>query len=250
MTQIIFIDAKWEGDINLEDKLKNYLLKNKIKSIALFASVQFLEVNSFIKELDNINIKVNITKAKRTSNPLQILGCDAYHDSFQTDIIRESDAILYLGDGYFHPKALLLSQIKSQKIKPVIMWNPISKTLEILDEKIILKQIKKYKRNLRMFINARTIGILVAIKPGQNYFQTAKKLKAHLESQGKKAYIFVGDNLDLMHFENYPFIEAWINTACPRIGTDDIVNIKQPLINVKEAGNPTKALEELEFRNQ
>ncbi|OIO41933.1 hypothetical protein COU56_00980 [Candidatus Pacearchaeota archaeon CG10_big_fil_rev_8_21_14_0_10_31_9] len=248
MTEIVFIDAKWEGIISLEDKLKNYLQKNKISSIALFASVQFSDADNFIKELEKINIKVYITKAKRTSKPMQILGCDAYHNSFHEDIISKSDAILYLGDGYFHPKALLLAQIKGQKIKPVIMWNPISKTLEILDEKIILEQMKKYKRNLKMFINAKSIGILVTIKPGQNYLMTAKRLKEFLEKQGKKAYIFIDNNLDLRHLENYPFIDAWVNTACPRIGTDDIVNIKQPLINIKEAGNPVKALEELEFR--
>ncbi len=249
MTQIIFIDAKWEGEITLEKKLEEYLNKNKTKSIALFASVQFSDVNNFIKELEKKGIKVNITKAKRTSKPMQILGCDAYHDSFETPILDESDAILYVGDGYFHPKALLLAQIKNKKIKPVIMWNPISKVIQILDEKIIENQIKRYKRNLKMFISADTIGILVTIKPGQNYFITAKRLKEFLEKQGKKAYIFVDNNLDLRHLENYPFIKAWVNTACPRIGTDDIVNIRQPLINLKEASNPVKALEELEFRN-
>jgi len=248
MTQIIFIDAKWEGDIVLEKKLEDYLNKNKINSLVLFASVQFSNIDNFIKEIEKKGIKVNITKAKRTSKPIQILGCDAYHDSFETPILDESQGILYIGDGYFHPKALLLAQIKSQKIKPVIMWNPISKTIQVLDEKIIQDQIKRYKRNLRLFVSAKTIGILVTIKPGQNYFQTSKKLKSYLEAQGKKCYIFIDNNLDLRHLENYTFIEAWVNTACPRIGTDDIVNIKQPLINLREASNPIKALEELKFR--
>src|SRR3989338_51646 len=100
MTEIIFIDAKWEGEIKLEKKLEDYLNKNKIKSLALFASVQFSDVNNLIK------------------------------------------------------------QIKNKKIKPVIMWNPISKVIQILDEKIIKEQIKRYKRNLKMFISADTIGIL------------------------------------------------------------------------------------------
>ena len=72
MTEIIFIDAKWEGEIKLEKKLEDYLNKNKIKSLALFASVQFSDVNNLIKEIKNKNIKVNITKAKRTSKPMQI----------------------------------------------------------------------------------------------------------------------------------------------------------------------------------
>ena len=249
MTEIIFIDAKWEGEIVLDKKLESYLEKNKIKSLALFASVQFSDADNFIKELEKKGIKVNITKARRTSKPMQILGCDAYHDSFETPILDESDAILYVGDGYFHPKALLLAQIKNKKIKPVIMWNPISSTIEILDEKIIENQIKRYKRNLKMFVSANNIGILVTIKPGQNYFQTAKRLKTHLEKQGKKCYIFIDDVLNLTQLENYTFIDAWVNSACPRIGTDDIVNIRQPLINLKEASDPIKALEELEFRN-
>ncbi len=249
MTQIIFIDAKYEGSIELSEKVIDYLKKNKIKSIALFSSVQFTDISKVREQFDNLGIKINITKARRTSNPMQILGCDAYHDSFQEDIIGESDAIMYLGDGYFHPKALLLAQIKNKKIKPVIMYNPISKTTQILEEKLILDQVKRYKRNLKLFVSAQKIGILVTIKPGQNYFLTAKRLKAHLEKQGKKAYIFIDDTLNLTQLENYPFIEAWVNTACPRIGTDDIINIKQPLINIKEASNPIKALEELEFRS-
>ncbi|MEM3113031.1 MAG: diphthamide synthesis protein [Candidatus Pacearchaeota archaeon] len=248
MTQIIFVEAKWEGQIKLEKKLENYIKKNKIKSIALFTSVQFSDIENFISEIKSKEIKVNITKAKRTSNKMQILGCDIYHDSFETQILDESDAILYVGDGYFHPKALLLAQIKNKKIKPVMMWNPISKTLQVLNEGLIREQIKKYKRNLKLFISADTIGILVTIKPGQNYFMTAKRLKEFLENQGKKAYIFIDNNIDLRQLENYTFIKAWVNTACPRIGTDDIVNIKQPLINIKEATNPIKALEELEFR--
>lgn len=248
MTEIIFIDAKYQGKIELGDKLMSYLKKNKINSVALFSSVQFAEVGYVLAQFKELGIKVNITKAKRTSKPMQILGCDSYHDSFETLILGQSDAILYLGDGYFHPKALLLAQIKQDKIKPVIMWNPISQIMQILDEKVIQDQIKRYKRNLRLFINAKTIGILVTIKPGQNYFTSAKRLKEHLESQDKKAYIFIDDVLNLTQLENFTFIEAWVNTACPRIGTDDIVNIRQPLINIKEAGNPIKALEELEIR--
>ena len=97
-----------------------------------------------------------------------------------------------------------------------------------------------------MFINAQTLGILITIKPGQQYLNTAKNLKEKLEKENKKAYIFIDDTLNLNQLENYPFIDCWINTACPRIGQDDIVNIEQPMINLREANNPIKALEELE----
>ncbi len=251
MPELLLIDAKWEGEIKLTPKLKNFLLKNKTTSIALFASVQFTNLNNFIKELRDLRIIVNTTKAKRTNESIQILGCDIYHDSFKDSIIEDSDLILYIGDGMFHPKALLLSQLsKSNKInksiKPVIIYNPISDSVTEITKKVIEKQLQKYKRNLKLFLNSKTIGILVTIKPGQQYFLAAKKLKESLERQGKKVYIFIDDTIHLNELENYPFIQAWVNTACPRIGTDDIINIKHPLINLREAFEPVKALEELE----
>ncbi len=50
MTELLLIDAKWEGKINLTKELNNYLNKKKIKSIALFASVQFTDLENFIEE--------------------------------------------------------------------------------------------------------------------------------------------------------------------------------------------------------
>lgn len=237
------MDAKWEGEIKLTEKVKNYLQKKNPKSIALFASTQFLELTNFIKEIKKLGIEVNITKAKRTNKPLQILGCDCYPDSFPA--IKESDLILYIGDGMFHPKALLLSQTK-QNSKPITIFDPIQNKIEEVTRKVIDDQLKKSERNLKLFLNSDTIGILVTIKPGQQYLQAALKLKQKLKQENKNAYIFIDDTINLFNLENYPFIQAWVNTACPRIGTDDITTINQPLINLREASNPIKALEDLE----
>lgn len=249
MPKLLLIDAKWEGKIKLTDKLKDYLKKQKPKSTALFASIQFTDLKNFINDLKNLGIKVNATKAKRTNEKIQILGCDCYEDSFKENIIQNSDLILYIGDGLFHPKALLLSQIKSKDFRPVVIFDPISNQIKEITKKDIEKQIQRYKRNLKLFMNANSIGILVTIKPGQQYFALAKRLKEKLEKDGKKAYIFIDDTFNTNNLENYPFIQAWVNTACPRIGTDDIVNIEQPMINLREAFNPEKALEELEKSN-
>lgn len=245
MPRLFLIDAKWDGKIRLNEQLKEFLKNKKPKSIAIFSSIQFTDLNNFIRQLEKRGVKVNTTKAKRTDKEIQILGCDCYPDSFQDRIIQNSDLIFYIGDGLFHPKALLLSQIKNKKIKPIIIFDPISNKIKELTEKDIEKQVQRMKRNLKLFINANLLGILVTIKPGQQYFNLAKKLKRQLESEGKKAYIFIDNTLSLNQLENYPFVQVWINTACPRIGTDDIINIEKPIINLKEAFNPIKTLEEL-----
>jgi len=246
MVELLLIPAQWEGEIKFTQELKNYLEENNVKSIALFASVQFTELDNLKKEIENLGIKINTTKAKRTNAPLQILGCDSYEDSFEDPIIETSDLILYIGDGMFHPKALLLAQINKEKPKPVLILNPIENKIEEIDQGNIKDQLIRTKRNLRMFVSAQTLGILVTVKPGQQYLNAAKNLKEKLEKEGKKAYIFIDDTINLNQLENYPFIDCWINTACPRIGQDDIVNIPQPMINLREANDPIKALEDLE----
>jgi|TARA_Y100000310_G_scaffold328062_1_gene395496 2-(3-amino-3-carboxypropyl)histidine synthase len=246
MVELLLIPAEWEGEIKFIPELKDYLEKNKVKSLALFSSVQFTNLDNLKKEIENLGIQIKTTKAKRTDKPLQILGCDSYEDSFQNPIIEECDLTLYIGDGMFHPKALLLSQINKENPKPILILNPIENKIEEINQENIKEQLTRYKRNLKMFINAQTLGILITIKPGQQYLNTAKNLKEKLEKENKKAYIFIDDTLNLNQLENYPFIDCWINTACPRIGQDDIVNIEQPMINLREANNPIKALEELE----
>ena len=246
MVRLFFVETLYEKEIYLTDKLKKYLKENKPKTISLFAAIQFIKLEKLKKEIENLDIIIKTTKAKRTGVEMQILGCDNYHDSFKEPIIEDCDMILYVGDGLFHPKALLLSQIKNKKIKSVVLFDPISNEIKELTKKDIENQIKKTKANIRKFLNSDKIGILVTIKPGQQYFEAAKTLKEKIEKQNKKSYIFIDNTLDLRNLENYPFIECWVNTACPRIGTDDITTINQPMINMREAFDPIKALEDLE----
>tara|TARA_Y100000310_G_scaffold39747_2_gene37270 strand:+ start:235 stop:975 length:741 start_codon:yes stop_codon:yes gene_type:complete len=245
MTRALFIDAKWEGEIKVSGKLQEYLEKRKPKSIALFSSVQFLDVEDFVLELENAGIRVLRTKAKRAFSPGQILGCDCYADCFSDGIIDECDLILYVGDGMFHPKALLLSQSRSSRIKPVVIFNPVSGGVEEIDKDNIEKQVLRIKRNLRLFMNANSIGIVVSVKPGQQYLKSANELKEKLKSEGKRVFIFLSDSIDSCELENFPFVEAWVNSACPRIGTDDVVNSDKVVVNLREAFSPLEVLEEL-----
>jgi len=243
---ILTIDATWNENISLGTDLLDYLKKKSVHSVALFASVQFLKLDVTIRQLSLHNIKVLTTKAKRTHVSIQVLGCDVYHDSFEQDIINEADALLYIGDGLFHPKAILLSQTSKIKSKPILIWDPIGQSMRIITLKDVEAQQKRTVANLKHFISARVIGILVTTKFGQSYLPLALKLRSQAEKEGKKAYIFIDDTIKYDQFENYPFIQVWVNTACPRIGTDDHVNIRQPLINIREALDPIKALESLE----
>jgi 2-(3-amino-3-carboxypropyl)histidine synthase len=243
--QVVYIDAKFSYPIALTDECIKILAEQK--STAIFAATQFTKLDTVFEQLKQAQVQVSITKAKRTHVPLQILGCDAYHDAFETDIFAQTNSLLYIGDGLFHPKALLLAQIYHKSIKPVIMFDPVTQKTTTITKEDIQAQIDQMRVNLKKYINAQTIGILVTVKPGQQYLENAKKLKEHLIKQGKKAYIFIDDDIQLFLLENYPFIQCWVNTACPRIGLDDHVTIRQPLINIREALKPIESLEKLIF---
>ncbi|MEA3329335.1 MAG: diphthamide synthesis protein [Nanoarchaeota archaeon] len=243
--KVIHISAKFKNKIKLSDSLIAYLKNQKIKSLALFASTQFTNLTEIKIQLKRQKIKILTAKLSRTNKQSQILGCDCYKSNFPDEIFSKSDAIIYIGDGMFHPKALLFSQLDSNEFKSVISYNPISKKFTALTKKDIEKQLKKTKQNLKAFIIAKKIGILVTTKPGQQFLNSALQLKKDLEKQGKKAFIFIDDNFDFSNFDNFSFVQIWVNTACPRIALDDALYLEKPIINLVDAFNPVKSLEKL-----
>lgn len=148
----------------------------------------------------------------------QILGCDA---TAAKKIKDKVNAFLYIGSGEFHPIHVAL-----ETGKKVYIANPISGgTSEINDQD--LEKIKKSdKVALSKFMFAKEIGILVTIKPGQENLKKAVELKNKLKD--KNSYIFIADTINFQEFENFNFIECWVNTACPRIKQDrkDIINLE------------------------
>ena len=93
----VFIDAKWEGDYKFDETFTNYLKENNVKSVALFASVNFLENQEVRTQLEDLGIEVLISRGKRTHKEGQILGCDSYHNVFDTSFLKDADMLMYVG---------------------------------------------------------------------------------------------------------------------------------------------------------
>ena len=113
--------------------------------------------------------------------------------------------------------------------KDVFSFNPLNNHFS----KIKKDEINNHKKTLRIkkirFLSAENIGILVSTKPGQNKLKKALQIKNKLEKKHKKCYIFCFETLNLNELENFPFIEFWLNTACPRIEDDSkiILNFEE-----------------------
>jgi len=224
--------ASLEGNIpkDLEQQAQNHF-DNK-KKIALYCAVQFMPYFKEVKSrLENSGIEVITSQPFRTSQEGQLLGCDSYNDSLGIDL-DSIDGFVYIGDGDFHPHALLFAQEGSSDLKPILIIGVKEGRLRVLTQDNIEKYLKKRKANFTKFYVSSNIGVFITTKWGQEYRNSALKLKELYPE--KNFYYFIGDNFSDSELENFPHIECWINTACPRIGQDDITRISKPLLNIKD----------------
>lgn len=202
----LFVETRYEGNLTLPESILNQLPK----VVVLAMPVQFLDfLKKIKKQLESAGKKVILFKGQHSKYLGQILGCDVF------EFKGNYDGFLYVGDGRFHPTALLYGNKK-----PVYAYNPFSQKMVVYDNSDLEKLEKKRKGLLAKFLSSNHIGILVSTKLGQNKLNLAEQLKEKLEKEGKKAFVFLADDINFSGLENFNFIESWVNTACPRLNED------------------------------
>jgi 2-(3-amino-3-carboxypropyl)histidine synthase len=196
------------------------------KKIGLLTTAQFMNKAKEIKTyLEGNNKEVYFDRIKQ-KNPGQLLGCDV---GAATKVQQNVDAFLYIGSGLFHPLGVAMNTKKD-----VFCFNPSTGIFSRFDEADIGKYKKNKKVKYTKFLHSDNIGIMVSVKPGQYSYRRAIGIRKKLELKGKNCYIFVFDTLDANEMENFPFIEFWVNTACPRIADD---KDKKNVIDMAELGS-------------
>jgi len=214
----LFIEAEYAKKVTLPKKLIDSLPKKT----ALFMSVQFIKnAKSMIKDIESKGRKVIKITPSHCKYECQLLGCSI--EKFKGDF----DAFLYVGDGMFHPKALLL-----KNEKPVFVYNPFSDKFFEVDNAEVEILRKKQKGALLKFYSSKEVGVLISAKPGQYNIKDAEKLKE--KYKGKNFYFLIADTFDFQSLEDFPFIECFVNTACKRIAYDDSIKLPKPVIDVEE----------------
>jgi len=202
----VFVETKYEGKLELSEEV----IKRLPSRLALAMPVQFLPFQEEIKsKLEAQGKKVILFRSKHGFHLGQILGCDILH------FPGEYDAFLYIGDGKFHPTALLY-----ENEKEVYCYNPFTHRLEVYDQKYLEKVLQQRKGQKAKFLSSKVVGMLVTTKPGQNQGKEVERLRSKLEEAGKEVFVFMADEINFPSLQNFNFIEVWVNTACPRIVED------------------------------
>ncbi|MAG78326.1 hypothetical protein CL616_03090 [archaeon] len=191
----LFIPAKAKVTINLS-KIK---LKGKT---GMLTTAQHLD-------------KVKAIKKKDFTFLGQVLGCNA------SNAKGDYNQYLYIGSGKFHPIRIAL-----ETNKPVYTYNPFTKQFKEIDKKEITKIKNKIKGSYLKYLHAKKVGIIITTKN--------QKFTNKFNFKNKKVYYFMCNNLT-NQIENFPDIDIWVNTACPRLAYEGEFNAT--IINMEDLQN-------------
>jgi len=199
------------------------LLPNRV---GLLTTTQFRHWLPPIK--DHLERKGHVVRIgepdRRVAYAGQVLGCD-YHTA--TVVEKDVDGYLYIGTGDFHPLgvAILVD-------KPVIVADPERGTARDLKE-VRDRVLRQRHAAIARAHDAQTFGILVSKKIGQERMDMALGLKALAEKHGRQASLFLMDLVAPDLLQGYR-VDAWVNTACPRIAIEDVLQYKEPMLTPQE----------------
>jgi len=218
--KLMFVEARYKTLISIE----KHVLKLP-KRIGLVTTVQFIgQLKKIQSALEKQDKMVFLGTGKHTVYQGQVLGCDV---DAAVSVEKNVDAFLYIGSGLFHPTAISLKTKKD-----VFTFNPLTEKFGMVDRKEAEKINKKRKGALIKFLSSKEIGIIVTTKPGQEQLKKAIELKKRFKD--KNFYFLIFDTIDFGQLENFPFIECFVNTACPRIALDDSIQLNKAIINLED----------------
>ena len=168
----LFVPAKIKKIHSLPQSAIDTLKTEQDKhNIAISGAIQFVNSLPNIKEqLTKEGFKADIITGSHSVEPGQVVGCD-YFDIDDSPY----DMLIYIGDGVFHPKAMMLANNKE-----VYQYNPFEGAFTKLDRSHMDKLKKYHKAAILKFLHAQNIGVIVTIKPGQNRSVFVPKIKKKL----------------------------------------------------------------------
>jgi 2-(3-amino-3-carboxypropyl)histidine synthase len=222
----VYVEAR--ATLNINTAVEKALpMLEKWHKIGLATTVQHVQTLDEVRETLILAGKtVAIGDTRRLSYPGQVIGCD-YSNAIS--IAKDVEAFLFVGGGLFHALGVALSTSK-----PTIVVDPYDNTAFSVDKEAE-KIFKQRWASIEEARKGKNFAVLVGLKPGQKRLEEALQIKQKLEENGKTAYLFAVKDITPEVLMEFPTIDAFVNTACPRISLDDAVKFKKPVLTANEA---------------
>ncbi len=222
----IYIEARAKADVKEAVEKAIPHLKDW-KNIGLVTTVQHIhKLDEAKDQLIRAGKTVKVGDARRMKYAGQVIGCDF---SNAKSVSKDVEAFLFVGGGRFHSLGVALATGK-----PTIVADPYERrAFPIHDE--VKTALKQRWASIYDVKKAERLAILVGLKSGQKRLGEAIKLKEKLQDIGKRATLLAIREITPEALMQFPDIDAFINTACPRVSIDDTKSFLKPVITLKEA---------------
>jgi 2-(3-amino-3-carboxypropyl)histidine synthase len=222
----IYVEAR--ATINVNDAVEKALpMLEKWRKLGLTTTVQHVQTLDEVRDiLLRAGKTVVIGDAGRLNYAGQVVGCDY---SNAKSVAKDVEAFLFVGGGRFHALGVALSTSK-----PTIVADPYEERAYSVDKEAE-RIVKQRWASIEEAKAAKNFAVLVGLKPGQKKLEGALNVKKKLEENGKTACLFAAREISAEVLMEFPTIDAYVNTACPRVSLDDAAKFKKPVLTVNEA---------------
>jgi 2-(3-amino-3-carboxypropyl)histidine synthase len=195
-------------------------------TIGLATSVQHLQALNQAREiLTRAGKTVIVGDSGQIAYPGQVSGCNY---SNANSISGEVEAFLFVGGGMFHALGIALNTSK-----PTIIADPYDNRAYQINAEA-QKILKQRFAIIQEAKNAKKFGIFVGLKPGQKHLDSAVRIKELAEKNGKTAYLMAAREINPETLLEFPSIDAYVNTACPRVSLEATGKFQKPVLTVNE----------------
>lgn len=220
---VLYIESRSDADVD-DSILEN--LSPLPGRVGLLATVQYLGLIPKVKgilESSGRTVLVGIGD-RRICYPGQVLGCNC---SAAEAVDGDVDGYLFIGEGDFHPLAAAFGMEK-----PVLVLNPV--TGEVRDMSETRDRILRRRfAAIQGARDARSFLVIVCSKVGQNRSSLADEMVGLLRKHGRTAFKVVIEEINPTSLMSYQ-VDAFVNTACPRIAMDDAARYPKPMLTPPE----------------
>ena len=223
--RVIYVEARSLLKVGeeLRETVRSRLSFSRIGLTATVQHVHMLQDVKALLEEEGKTVKVGKPRGFGVAYDGQVLGCNV---SAAEAVRDEVEAYLHIGGGIVHPLAIYLATGK-----PVIGFDP--HTGKALDVSSIGEKVRaKLRGSLLKLAETFVVGVIVGLKVGQYNPELAGRVAKVLEGMGKRPHLLCLGEVKPESLENFPWIEAFINTACPCIGLG-VEEFGKPLIPAK-----------------
>jgi 2-(3-amino-3-carboxypropyl)histidine synthase len=208
------------------------VVETAVKALAPYKRIGLATFSQHLHQLDPVKKKLEargfqvvVGKGNNLMLEGQVFGCDF---STSYPMRDQVDAFAFLGESEFHAVGLALGTGK-----PTFMLDPYMNEVTGMQEAAEQRQ-KRAVLSVYKALDARVFGVITGLKEGQKMLGRSRWISNRLESNGRKVVQLAMRDVTSERLAPHREIEAFIQTACPRISIDGFT-FDRPVLSIPQA---------------